>query len=408
MNYKEIHEQIETLYDIAEYGVMPPKDKTPHKCYGLGEVGILFSGSEKVIVLDEIIDNVWTSSDELFNTFTRKKIEDTVMKCLRKCLISKIKPTIDDIKERVDELLILPVESYEVFRDLFGAIYNDALPLELGPYKIYNWELHKDMIKERYLHAMTFFTVFEMTRHFGFLISVHINSREPNRALEVADHKLKQFENIIRYMMGDTSGNHDIGIFTYKGRKVQDAFSLSPKNAGSNTTASGAILPVTIDDPYFRSDNGHDWIWTTIGKDTIGKYEKRILTAIEWVGKGVNDLDTAKAFVQYTFALEALFTFQEKNVLVNPSIASQLAEFSAFVASDNKNDRMRFENLIKKLYSIRSAIAHGGTKSVSKEQVNEYLIILKHLITRLITDAELSKITAIEQLNEWVKNRKYQ
>lgn len=133
-----------------------------------------------------------------------------------------------------------------------------------------------------------------------------------------------------------------------------------------------------------------------------------MIAAIEWVGKGLRDSDDpAKAFVQFVFAIEALLTFQKKGVLVSPSIASQLAEYSAFILGSDYDSRLEVGKLIKNLYNHRSAIAHGGSQSVLESEVNDALYLVKSLITQMITKPELVAMTSIDQLQEWVSRQKY-
>jgi hypothetical protein len=63
--------------------------------------------------------------------------------------------------------------------------------------------------------------------------------------------------------------------------------------------------------------------------------------------------------------------------LLSPSIANQLAEFSAFILGEELLTRTKYLRIVKDLYGKRSAVAHGGSQSVLKDEVTEVYILVK-------------------------------
>jgi hypothetical protein len=92
---------------------------------------------------------------------------------------------------------------------------------------------------------------------------------------------------------------------------------------------------------------------------------------------------------------------------VSPSIASQLAEFSAYIVGDDFDSRLEVEKSVKKLYGRRSAVAHGGSQSVLESEVIEALKLVRNLLKRITTNPELSAMTSMKQLQDWVQRKKY-
>lgn len=71
-------------------------------------------------------------------------------------------------------------------------------------------------------------------------------------------------------------------------------------------------------------------------------------------------------------------------MLVSPSITYQISEFAAFIISDELESRLVIEKMVKKLYSKRSAIAHGGSSDVDDKDVNEAMYLIKQIVTILL------------------------
>lgn len=406
MNNENLHKTLIELSEIAEFGGTPHQDKTPHKTFGSGPDAVSFKGTETLNQFDIAVDRFWAFKADIFNTISRESIQKAIIDVLRERNSAGEKPTVDDVDKLLYFFQSLPVYDYEVLRSLYGASFSIEDPLVLGPFIIYKWENHKDAVISKYPWPSDSLKTSEL-RTSEYMIGMSITAREGIRAIEIADDKFLQFENIIRYMICNEKGAFDVGAFNFGRYMVYEAICLSNKEVRVSASTKGAILPVTIDDQFFATSNGHEWIWKAVGKNNPNDFEKRIISAIEWIGKGIFENDIAKTLVQYTFALESLFTFKKKGVLVNPSVASQLAEFAAFTASDVKNFRLYVEKHIKDVYGNRSAIVHGGQKVVSKSSVSEFLQILRLIITNLITKPEFSSFSSIEQLDRYIKDKKY-
>ncbi|WP_430509325.1 hypothetical protein [Gottfriedia solisilvae] len=55
---------------------------------------------------------------------------------------------------------------------------------------------------------------------------------------------------------------------------------------------------------------------------------------------------------------------------------------------------------------IALIIAHGGTMDANESNLINELVLLKRLITALLLNEELNKICNVQQLNDWIKNKK--
>lgn len=418
MQRKKLHEllsMIGNLVSIAELGPFSLencKANTSYRIFGC-DPALFLRGDDKVKQFEEAVEHFWENNHEVYQTIAKKTVERKVVHLVFYSCQNEEPLTESDIEQMFDELLAIPKEEWEVFRPLYGARLSTESPLKLGPFTVYNWELHQPLITTKYPPEEVLWNVHSTTVHLkdaltDLLISIKVSTRDESRAKEFADIRFRQFENVVRYMIANKKGRLDVGIFDYRSGNSFTSISLSTTCAVTSSQGEGVYQQVDIDDPFFiNSSAGHTWIWNTLSQSNLSKMQQQVIAAIEWTGKGVRDPDPAKAFVQFVFAIEALLTFKQQGVLISPSIASQMAEYSAFIIGTDFESRSQVERLVKKLYGRRSAVAHGGSQSVLESEVYEALGLVKYLITKIITEPALLAITSIDQLQEWISRQKY-
>ncbi len=131
-----------------------------------------------------------------------------------------------------------------------------------------------------------------------------------------------------------------------------------------------------------------------IDKDKTG-LEKNIYQAIIWAGKSKRTSDLDEAFVQLFIALEALCC--EKDI----------SEFVAFYLGENKEERLKYYNLVSEAHRKRSLIVHQNSFANTIE-INDYYIlfeIIRKIIYKMFTG--LSTIKTKDDLTQYIKERKY-
>ncbi len=410
MNYKEALNKLEELNSIATIGE-PPEGRllTRGQFYGIGDHSIGFIGVEPSNKLFETIEFFWLGDKEIHQTVSKQAIEKQLIKIIREVQFSGAQLSEDTVRGLFGTFKAQPIERHETFYDLYGAEYFDSNPLEIGPYKIYNRKIHKENILSEYPHAehaLTSHEMFELNSE--IFVSTFVYARDQERAKELAYSKFKQFDDVIKYMMGNIDTHYDMGIFNFNGIKNSKSMIFSKEHAITTSKTIGALRQVDlqqfpINDPKY----GHDKIWKMLNKSSKTELEKRILAAIGWVGKGLRDNESSRSFTQFIFALEALFQHQQKNTFVSPSISNQISEFAAFIIGENYDSRVDIESRVKNLYGKRSKIVHGGSDEINEYDRYEALHLVKHLIQLLLVNEELAQLKTIHELNEWVRKQRY-
>lgn len=365
-----------------------------------------------------VTEELWKADDEVYRTTSLKTVERELVSLISNCLQTCATLTVEHIKQFFEKLRSQTKEDYTIFRVVEGASLTSRDPLMLGPFTLYDWEKHRNNLPQPDDPLLWQGLRPQESQQQGsqprVLISVQVSARDPKRALELADEQFDCFENVIRYMIAEeiasTAGRIDVAIFDYRYQTFLRYAGISPNWRFNGAQMTGSIEEFKKDLAHlFFTDatRGHKQLWEILKKPNPTDLEKRILRAVEWCGKGVRDPDLARAFVQLIFALEALLTFKEKGVLVSPSIAYQLAEFTAFIVGNSSEEKIRLEESVKELYEKRSAIVHSGSFNVSKEEFLEAMRLLKRVITKLLIDPNLSALKSIDQLRGWVQQQKY-
>jgi len=420
---------------------------------GLDGQGDVFISDEHMARWSAAVDELWQADPDLRATLPRSKVEDAVVDLVRVAHESGRVLQVTDIDQALASLLALPVHDWEIMRPLYGAVImkpryrpwlrfpwrtpathgrlvtpkqrrrlgvrlrrtiHNVRPLQFGPFTIYDPVLHVPLIVAAYPNCTPADVEQKLGRFvdLGAIISVRVSARQPVRARELADAHFQRFESVLRYMLAQADPLHDVSIFGSDPSTILDYLAIAPAYPRPlmGTHVVGRRELVDLSDPFFvRSDWGYDRVWRLVddeyrgpiqGKDPLAT---RLLSAITWIGKGVADRDPARRFVQFMFALEALFTSGNKDV----PITDRLAEYAAFVLEDTRSARLRVAKEVAGLYGKRSGIAHGRKHVVSNDDVVAGLHLVKKLTGAMLTKPPLASMTEMEQLEKWIKDQRY-
>lgn len=137
----------------------------------------------------------------------------------------------------------------------------------------------------------------------------------------------------------------------------------------------------------------------------INDLESRIINSALSLGESALTSDPRNSIIYTCIALETLFSFDEGS-LFQKSIGEKLADIFAFLVAKDAASRLAASKIVKKVYSMRSAIVHGGNQRSSNENlaVNIYL---RAAISELLNNDKFKNITKISQLHDLLKIAQY-
>lgn len=204
--------------------------------------------------------------------------------------------------------------------------------------------------------------------------------------------------NVLRYMLGVQWDRIYIGkteFVTYEENKIQ--FTNDILLAGSKTNRKD--IEVDLDPDYYSEDNGNKRVWEILSKSNPNEFEKRIVNAIQWIGRSLNEeVGNDISISEIAFAFETLL---KRNISVSPitaSIQGSISEMVAYIVGENLEERLNLIKRFKDFYGKRSSVVHGGVTENDIKLYYEFLNNFKFLVIELLTNNKFCNCKSIEEL----------
>ncbi|MCX5862131.1 MAG: HEPN domain-containing protein [Deltaproteobacteria bacterium] len=398
-------DHLNKIVQLAELGLVPEKIGTAYKIFRIGGDGVSFF-IEDMIDYEESLKALFQHDKSVHDTYTLERFEQEIIKFLDKNFTTK---------ESVDEggslsffagLTSAPISEFSVLRDVHGIILRQLEnPYAIGPFTIYHFSSHQEILNSKTSLAAGGLWTDENP---DYLIEAVIKARHHEKALEIADRLFEKFELLLRFAIGFNANRFEVGVLNYQGWRHRRAYIFSKDgSASSSHSGHGAYKPIPIDDPYFVStEAGFDLMWAALASTNTTELQKRVLLAIEWIGQSYNELSPPSAFLKAAIALEILFSQDEKTI-INASILSRIAESVALILGDCSAKRLKIEKEMKKLYSMRSAIAHAGKSEIAQEDLLTIFYFSSTVVMKVMTSSSQMGWNSIADVHSCLKSLKF-
>jgi len=398
-------EVLERIFELIQVGQWPIANGEPYQSFGLGQQSLSIIGGENLLECNQLVNFLHSKDREIYRSYSRKVFLEKLMAFIRPIKLKDVVPTQEQVREFFSSLRAEELKKFRVLREIFGiALKSPGSPCLIGNFKIYHFPTLRNSFEQTIGPTLQLMTV---PKEPNYLIEYEVESREQNRAIEIADDYFKMFVLFLRHTIGTSDERFEVGILDYSAWKGRSAHVICGEQYFSNAERYGSYEPIPIDDPYFtNSESGYDKLWENIDKVNLSKLGKRICTAIEWIGRSLIEKTVQTAFIEASVALESIFTFSEKTI-VTPSILSQISESVALLLGNTTEHRIAIEKQIKQLYSIRSGIVHAGDKEVAASDYNLFIQYIRLVIAKLLTEEAFIKCNTIEDVYSVLKHMKY-
>lgn len=407
MKYTNEAKLINELITISQVVYQNQQNDKFSESFGFDEENISFLGLINISKYKLSIEKLYTSNKSICETFSFFKFQDRIIELIRTLKVEKTQCKAENLNEIIDDIIRIEIIEHEIFYPFYGAQMNSDL-LKFGDFTIYDKQKCKELLNEKSFTINDKDLYFELIKS-DLLISIKIKARESDKAFEIADKYCMSFENVFSYVLGDLSNDKRIGIFNFRGFSTMGKIISSNLGIGFNGK-SDVILGLNLDHNYLSYFNnkelGNDEVWFLITKKDKSEIEKRLLNAIEWVGKAINDRDNSKSLIQFVFAIEGMLQYDEK-IFINQSIVSQLADSLAFIITDEKEERKKMSRKFKDIYKKRSSIAHGSNAKIDFEDLEEVFEITKNMIISFLIKSPFKEMKTMESLNTHIINLKF-
>ncbi|MBW5405839.1 HEPN domain-containing protein [Morganella morganii] len=126
-----------------------------------------------------------------------------------------------------------------------------------------------------------------------------------------------------------------------------------------------------------------------------------MLNAAIYPGESSLTAGSKNSIIYTCISLEILFSYDEGS-LFQKSTGEKLADVFVFVVDKDLKSRLETEKLVKKVYSLRSAIVHGRTKNLSQDNliIN---VLMRAAIAEILAGERFLKINTISELYSKLK-----
>ncbi|MGP5104759.1 hypothetical protein ACTXJH_12550 [Psychrobacter celer] len=142
------------------------------------------------------------------------------------------------------------------------------------------------------------------------------------------------------------------------------------------------------------------WLVDLISQETTNGYQDAILKSIHWFAQFWIEQQSDNKLLYLAISLEALLS-------QGYATTSFVSDRVAFILAEDQENRLRLRDLSKKLYDLRSDIAHGNKINVATEQELYEL----EVITRKVIQYALNNRNSFNTLQDFKKSiddKKYQ
>lgn len=247
---------------------------------------------------------------------------------------------------------------------------------------------------------------FDTLKEQMLFIDIICKAKDSNKAEEYAIQKFKTIDICFRFLLKNNNSQFRIGIYDLNYKSNSDMLIYGKNVVAKRFEITSNTIEIDKYLDYIFNSTISNKTWYIMEKTDLNDMEKRIREAIIWIAEATHQNDISISFIQCFLALEAIL--MEQDGLINKSIAAQISEYVAFLLGKDASDRIMMEKEVKRLYAIRSAIAHGKSKTKINSDLDKIFDIVRKIIVKFLTNDNLISIHNVRELREHVTNLKYQ
>lgn len=227
--------------------------------------------------------------------------------------------------------------------------------------------------------------------------ALDITLTQTNRFIDILNWKfsqLRQPSTDMKYIISLQEPRHDrLKYFSLNNKRTittnfKSIFSTLPLD-----------LNISVIEEHLRNDEV-SWLVELISQEKINDYYDAILKSIHWFSQFWIEQQSDNKLLYLAISLEALLSEAF-------ATSSFISDRVAFILGEDKENRLKLRDLSKKLYDLRSNIAHGNNINIVREEDLYQL----EAITRKVIQYTLNNRNSFKSLKEFkqsIDNKKYE
>ncbi|WP_316674894.1 HEPN domain-containing protein [uncultured Tolumonas sp.] len=238
-----------------------------------------------------------------------------------------------------------------------------------------------------------------------FTIAIVKVNAEPERAFELAKEEIQRSIDILRYaskFLYPINEDIRIGLKGERPTSSRLGFILSDDsfNTKNDNLGSRRYFDVTEIELKRMNEIGIPYFSEMLKKKQTTNYEESLIQAVHWLSISLIQDETGNSFLFLIAALESLFKQKSGN-----SITGTVSECVALMLANTLESRKSLVKLMRDYYGKRSAVAHGGKKTISDNDLNTLTYIVLSTISFCVKN--IPKFRNQDMFMDWFDDLKF-
>ncbi len=235
------------------------------------------------------------------------------------------------------------------------------------------------------------------SNHVGAILDV--NAIDGEAAVDLALREVRKTLDTINFFTSNEHppihGTH----FTWEGRGSHEQFLGIQKEWGMivHNRVQGVAIPADLRE--IRKIPAFSKASDLLAQDKYNKFQKRLLSAMQWAGRASIQELIDQAFLFYAISLENLLLGTKGE----SELSYRLSIYGAYLLGHDGKSRKEVHQTLKKLYTLRSQIVHAGSAAIRESDLTLIRRYAKRAVLTFLTDERFSNMSSEEDVDEFFK-----
>ena len=220
--------------------------------------------------------------------------------------------------------------------------------------------------------------------------------------IKEAENLFKRITNIFRFQLFSIGNDlFDVSVYD-KSHITKSTYVVISKTDGKHHfSVSGVRRQIELSKFLETDCRGFENLIQQLTISKLTNFQKRVLLAVDFLGLATRNIGQPSGFVHAITAIETLLSMGKMGISQN------IADNYAFIMGTDLENRKTLKQDTKKLYRIRSELAHGEKSIISVEDCKDAISHAYALILKFLFDDKLRHIQNNEQFVEYIENIKF-
>lgn len=235
------------------------------------------------------------------------------------------------------------------------------------------------------------------TDHVGAMLNV--SAIDGDAAVDLALREVRRTLDIINFFASNEHPPIRGAHFTWEGRGSHEQFLGIQKEWGMivHNRLQGVAIPVDLREIHKIA--AFSKASDLLAHDKHNKFQKRLLSAMQWAGRASIQELIDQAFLFYAISLENLLLGTKGE----SELSYRLSIYGAYLLGHDGASRKEVHQTLKKLYTLRSKIVHAGSASIRESDLTLIRRYAKRAVLTFLTDERFSDMSNEEDVDEFFK-----